>query len=632
MDSETTASDTNEGFVGDTLRRLAFGRPAVHCRLVRATTRGAADMALQPNAHYATMTLAAQSLSSRRVLTTSYRPVFYAQAAFGQDLNRPIRLAALVADPKDAEGAAAPSKLTSEGVATGDRQLFGQTPYRGRLDAQFSLLACRSEAILKALLPLSEDLRKSLGGSSSDTSSPAGAVLSALIPGSLAMDLASATAKAFIRMDGAWTPRFEFSGPIPDLTTGHYVILALRHDAETPPQLEYDPETRTVYSGGRKLQNRDFAVVRVEASARRESIADIPDLGAAFEAIDQVYASGGDTGPTVEKFRRLAMTSPHLTDQDRKDLIDRVARRVEVLKAAIENPEERNESVLSSLTQARGLPDLVSLWKAAPRILEGLRTLHHAVTSGAGRTGSGAPAPSPAGPSPAAPGSDRGEDTPAPAAPAPSGGRDIRTRFEQVLTFSLRWEGGFSEDPADRGGRTMKGVTEGVFHAWLADQGLPLRPVRDITDAEVHAIYRTNYWLSARCADIPPPADLCQFDAAVNHGPGGAARLLQRAINRCFQDMNVQTQLKEDGSVGPVTLREVKRIDADRLAAAYLAERRALYQRIVEKKPDQQHFLKGWLNRVADLERAIRDSGNESISGADVAITPEDTAFAGFVE
>jgi lysozyme family protein len=635
MDGDTGLADTNEGLIGDALHRLAFGRPAMHSRLVRARTRGQEDTVLNPGQHYVTLTLATLSLASNRILTSRFRPVFYAQAAFAQDLRRPIQMAALVADPQDAnpKGAdPATANLTSEGLAVGDRRLFGQTPWRGRLDVQLSLLACRSEAILKALLPLSDDIRKSLSPAGGvDATAPAGAALRSLIPGSLAMDLASATARAFIRMDGNWTARCEYSGAVTDLAPGHYVLLALRHDSEAPPALEYDPETLALSADGRRVQGRDYAVLRVEASTRRENISDLPDLGEAFEAIDLVFAAGGDTAPALEKFRRLAMTSPHLTESDRKDLIQRVVRRTESLKAAIENPEERNESILSSIARAGGVLDLSALWSVAPRLLEGLKSATAAVGAPTAPQSGGpdaspdasdaSPASPPATPPPPLP------STPVPSTPV----RDPGSRFQQVLAFTLRWEGGFSDDPADAGGRTMRGVTEAVFHAWLADQGELKRPVETLKEEELVQIYRTNYWLSARCSDLPLRVDLCQFDAAVNHGPQGAARLLQRAVNRNLAEMQ-QPLVAVDGALGPVTLREARRIEPKRLYQAYLIERRALYQRIVERKPDQQKFLKGWLNRVADLELFIQDASNESITSNFPPITPEDTALAGYVE
>ena len=41
--------------------------------------------------------------------------------------------------------------------------------------------------------------------------------------------------------------------------------------------------------------------------------------------------------------------------------------------------------------------------------------------------------------------------------------------YNDALAFVLRWEGGFVDDPRDRGGRTMKGVTQNVYNAWRAE-------------------------------------------------------------------------------------------------------------------------------------------------------------------
>ena len=105
-------------------------------------------------------------------------------------------------------------------------------------------------------------------------------------------------------------------------------------------------------------------------------------------------------------------------------------------------------------------------------------------------------------------------------------------RFDVSLPFILRWEGGFIDHPADPGGATNKGVTQKVYDAWRARQGQPPRSVRLIEDAEMHAIYESNYWVPPRCDLLSGPLDLVQFDTAVNMGPGRAVRFLQSAL-RC---------------------------------------------------------------------------------------------------
>src|SRR6187397_3187687 len=98
------------------------------------------------------------------------------------------------------------------------------------------------------------------------------------------------------------------------------------------------------------------------------------------------------------------------------------------------------------------------------------------------------------------------------------------TPFESALPFILRWEGGFVDHPSDPGGRTNKGVTQRVYTSWLARRGLPQSDVKNIFDAEVKAIYETDYWLPPRCNELPTQLDLVQFDTAVNMGVGRAVR------------------------------------------------------------------------------------------------------------
>ena len=64
--------------------------------------------------------------------------------------------------------------------------------------------------------------------------------------------------------------------------------------------------------------------------------------------------------------------------------------------------------------------------------------------------------------------------------------------LSSALPFVLRWEGGFVDHPADPGGRTNKGVTQKVYNASRARLGLAPQDVKNITDAEVHAIYEAD--------------------------------------------------------------------------------------------------------------------------------------------
>ena len=161
--------------------------------------------------------------------------------------------------------------------------------------------------------------------------------------------------------------------------------------------------------------------------------------------------------------------------------------------------------------------------------------------------------------------------------------------YPAALAFVLRWEGGFVDDPHDHGGRTMKGVTQNVYNAWRASQGLPAADVKDISESEVAAIYSNDYWRKAFCNVLLSHIDLVQFDTAVNMGPIRAVKILQQAV-----DVGV------DGDFGQETQKACDACSPPDTVARYCSIREALYRRFAEA-PGQDRFLAGWLNRLNAL-------------------------------
>ncbi len=94
--------------------------------------------------------------------------------------------------------------------------------------------------------------------------------------------------------------------------------------------------------------------------------------------------------------------------------------------------------------------------------------------------------------------------------------------FDQCLAITLKWEGGYSNHPDDPGGATMRGITQGSYDAWRRRHNKSRRPVRQIEEQDLRAIYRQDYWDAIQCEDMPLGLDLCAFDAAVNSGVGRA--------------------------------------------------------------------------------------------------------------
>ena len=190
--------------------------------------------------------------------------------------------------------------------------------------------------------------------------------------------------------------------------------------------------------------------------------------------------------------------------------------------------------------------------------------------------------------------------------------REVRemTRFDSCLEFVLKMEGGLTDDPADRGGRTNLGITGQTLARARKDGIAKADTVDGLTREVAAAIYRAYYWNACRCGDLPAPVDLAVFDAAVHMGTGTAAMQAQRALNL----LGAEPALAEDGIVGPRTLEAARRLPEKwrlRAARVALAVRSAALLAIVSRLPPQRRFLVGWLNR---LDRVLERGRKEILS------------------
>jgi lysozyme family protein len=162
--------------------------------------------------------------------------------------------------------------------------------------------------------------------------------------------------------------------------------------------------------------------------------------------------------------------------------------------------------------------------------------------------------------------------------------------FADALPVILHEEGGFSDNPADPGGATMDGVTQGVWQQWVGHAVTAIQ-LQQITPDQIAAFYQAEYWDKVSGDNLPDGLNLCVFDFAVNHGPHGAATMLQGLVS-----------VTQDGAIGPATLAAISALIASHSAAelvqAYSDARTAFYR----TEPDFAKFGRGWLNRVGYVE------------------------------
>jgi hypothetical protein len=183
--------------------------------------------------------------------------------------------------------------------------------------------------------------------------------------------------------------------------------------------------------------------------------------------------------------------------------------------------------------------------------------------------------------------------TPTPPSPSPTP-TPSGNYFDEALRFTLRWEGGYSNNPNDYGGATNKGVIQSVYDEYRRSKGLPTRAVLYITDAEVLDIYRNRYWSPSQASLMTRALAIAHFDTAVNFGVSGSVMFLQETLG-----------LAADGVFGPMTRSALERSNTSSTARRYVQGRINYRYTRVSQDPSQRVFLQGWLNRDNDLMRYI---------------------------
>jgi lysozyme family protein len=150
-------------------------------------------------------------------------------------------------------------------------------------------------------------------------------------------------------------------------------------------------------------------------------------------------------------------------------------------------------------------------------------------------------------------------------------------------------EGGYTNDPNDRGGPTNFGITIGDLKQWR-EKDVTAEDVKNMTKDEAREIYRSKYWNPMQCGDLPNGVDLEVFDFGVNAGTRTAIKKLQDVLG-----------LKDDGSIGPITISACKAVDPRTVIQGFSARRLEYYRSLGD---EWTHFGAGWTNRTNAVEKA----------------------------
>lgn len=154
-----------------------------------------------------------------------------------------------------------------------------------------------------------------------------------------------------------------------------------------------------------------------------------------------------------------------------------------------------------------------------------------------------------------------------------------------AITHVIHEEGGFVDDPADRGGKTRFGISQKSY---------PKLDIANLTLEQAEHIYFTDYWVSIRGDRLPHAVAFIVFDCAVNMGVGTASKLLQQAVSA-----------EVDGIIGSRTVALTCAFSPAYVCRYFTDIREVAYCDIVEADPTQSRFISGWVQRA----KRVRDQG-----------------------
>jgi lysozyme family protein len=157
------------------------------------------------------------------------------------------------------------------------------------------------------------------------------------------------------------------------------------------------------------------------------------------------------------------------------------------------------------------------------------------------------------------------------------------TNFLSIIEEVIQHEGGYVDDPLDKGGETNYGISK----RWY-----PNVDIKNLSKEDAVLIYYRDYWKPSKAYKLPQDLQKTYFDMCVNMGQSRATKILQQAINS-----KKSSKIDVDGRIGTQTISNADKVTKGRLQAY----RCLYYGKIISKQPEQERFYYGWYKRAISV-------------------------------
>lgn len=179
-----------------------------------------------------------------------------------------------------------------------------------------------------------------------------------------------------------------------------------------------------------------------------------------------------------------------------------------------------------------------------------------------------------------------------------------RELFSKISSVILQHEGGYVNDPNDRGGETNMGITIATWRAYASgDLGIEAtsNTLRNMTKEQAEVIYYNHYWEpKGFCKLESTKIALMIYDWTITSG-----RAITQIRKMLHNEYNIN--LVVNNTMDDDMIHCINAIEDQGQLLSRIAEIRKEYYRsltITDGEPNSQvRFLNGWINRVNDCLR-----------------------------
>lgn len=168
--------------------------------------------------------------------------------------------------------------------------------------------------------------------------------------------------------------------------------------------------------------------------------------------------------------------------------------------------------------------------------------------------------------------------------------------FNEAMKVLLNHEGGYVDNPDDKGGPTNRGITQKDLSQYLG-RPASIEDLQMLSINQTMDIYKKNYWVPLSLDQInKPKIATVIFDLSILTGMRTVVRLLQDIL-----------KLTPDGIIGKDTIKALNAY-SDTVSSIVLIEQiQKYFVTICHVNNSQVVFLTGWINRTHSLIDYVLD-------------------------